>query len=71
MERIIEPIRYRAVRKVVKNPVKLTALLYLREALLREQYEECAEFIQIAVEFGAQAFEIQNLLEDARRLPKG
>jgi hypothetical protein len=47
----------------------LTALLYLREALLQERYEDCAEFINTAREFGAEFFEIQNILEDARRMP--
>lgn len=53
-----------------RDPVKLTALLYLREALLLERYEECGEFIKIAREFGAHEYEIQRLLEDARRTPK-
>ena len=57
------------LKKIEKNPVKLTALLYLKEALLNQQYENCREFIQIAKEFGAQDFEIQNLLEDPRRVP--
>ncbi len=57
------------LKKIEKNPVKLTALLYLKEALLNQQYENCREFITIAKEFGAQDFEIQNLLEDARRVP--
>ena len=52
-----------------RNPIKLTALLYLREALLDERYEECAEFIAIAGEFGANPNAIRNLLEDPRRLP--
>ncbi len=56
-------------RRIQKNPVKLTALLYLKEALLNEQYENCREFIEIAKEFGAQDFEVQYLLEDARRVP--
>jgi len=64
------PIRSRGFLRVKKNPVKLTALLYLREALLGERYEECAGFIRIAKEFGAEVFEIQNLLEDPRRQPK-
>jgi len=55
---------------VRKDPVKLTALLYFREALLGERYEECPEFIRVAREFGAQALEIQELIEDARRLPR-
>jgi len=59
------------VRRVKKNPVKLTALLYLREALLEGKYEECAEFIKVAKEFGAKSFEVQDLLEDPRRMPNG
>ena len=52
-----------------RHPVKLTALLYLKEALIREQYEKCAEIVEAAREFGAQPFEIQDLLEDPRRSP--
>ncbi len=55
---------------VKRNPVKLTALLYLREALLRQRYEQCLHFIRIAREWGAQDREIEELLEDARRLPR-
>lgn len=64
--------RYQEVetRRIAKHPVKLTALLYLRDALREERYEECAELIEIAHEFGAKPFEIQNLLEDPRRMPK-
>ncbi len=50
-----------------KDPVKLTALLYLREALISERYEECAFFIATALEFGASASEIDNILEDPKR----
>ena len=53
-----------------RHPVKVTALHYLREALLNEVYEECPGAIEIAKEFGAQDFEIQNLLEDPRRKPE-
>ena len=56
-------------RKTSQHPVKLTALTYLREELLNETYEDCAISIEIAKEFGAQDFEIQNLLEDPRRRP--
>ena len=71
MTSTIKPIRPRENRRIGRHPVKLTALFYLREALLWERYEECAEFIAIAREFGAEPFEIQYLLEDARRLPAG
>ncbi len=56
-------------RPVMKHPVKLTALLYLKEALLKQQYETCPELITVAKEFGAGEFEIQDLLEDPRRSP--
>ena len=65
------PIRPQRFQRVGRDPVKLTALLYLREALLAERYEECAEFIAAAREFGAGHYEIQNLLEDPRRMPRG
>ena len=53
-----------------KDPVKLTALLYLREALQRQRYEECKGFIAVAKEFGAFDQEIEELLEDPRRIPR-
>jgi hypothetical protein len=49
--------------------VKLTALIYLREALIEARYEDCAEMIAIAKEFGALNDEIRVLLEDPRRHP--
>jgi hypothetical protein len=49
--------------------VKLTALIYLREALIEARYESCADFIAIAKEFGALDAEIRMLLEDPRRHP--
>ena len=52
-----------------RHPLKLTALWYLKEALIREQYEKCAEIVALAQEFGAAPFEIQDLLEDPRRSP--
>ena len=54
-----------------KHPVKLTALLYLKEALLDEQYETCQEIVDTAKEFGAAEYEIRDLLEDPRRRPGG
>ena len=55
---------------VKKDPVKLTALLYLKEALLAQRYEECALFVHVAKEFGAIDWEVEELLEDSRRLPR-
>ena len=55
--------------RLSRHPVKLTDLLYLRESLLRERYEACAETIAVAKEFGALPFEIRDLLEDPRRSP--
>ncbi len=56
-------------RRRTRDPVKLTALIYLREALITERYENCAEFIAIAKEFGALNDEIRVLLEDSKRHP--
>ena len=52
-----------------KHPVKVSALLALKEALGQERYEECREIIAIAKEFGAEEREIYYLLEDPRRKP--
>ena len=57
------------LRRKGRHPLVLTALLYLREALLTEKYEECASIISIVKEFGGSDFEVQYLLEDARRQP--
>ena len=70
LNRVQNPLlRRRAVRS--KHPVKLTALLYLKEALFIENYEICPELIRTAVEFGAREFEVRDLLEDPRRRPGG
>lgn len=53
--------------KIGRHPVKVTALLYLKEALLAERYEQCSDFIMIACEFGADPCEVRNLLESPRR----
>jgi len=71
VEANISPLRVGILRTINKNPIKLTALLYLKEALLEERYEECAEFIAFAREFGAREFEVGALLEDPRRKPRG
>lgn len=62
-----QSMRFR--RQAIKHPVKLTALLYLREALIKERYESCPDIIRVAKEFGAQEYEIEDLLEDPRRSP--
>ncbi len=46
------------------------ALMSLRHALLREQYEICSKIIAVAKEHGAPNSEIQYLLEDPRRVPE-
>ena len=69
LKTIQNPGGKRSRTEIYRHPVKLTALLYLKEALLKEQYENCLGIIQVAKEFGANSFEIQDLLEDARRSP--
>ena len=70
MAKLVEQARAPTLLRVRRNPVKLTALLYLRAALLKERYEDCAQFVQVAKEFGAQEREIEELLEDPRRTPR-
>ena len=70
MEKILRVIP-NSFERINRHPVKLTALLYLKEALLNEVFEECPLFIQIAYEFGAKDGEIESLLEDPRRSPRG
>lgn len=65
-----EKARPPAYVRVRRHPVKLTALLYLRDALRRERYETCPEYIAVAREFGAVEREIEELLEDPRRMPR-
>ena len=70
MPKIVENARAPTLLRVRRDPVKLTALLYLREALRRERYEDCSQFVRVAKEFGAQDREIEELLEDPRRTPR-
>lgn len=56
-------------KRSARDPVALTALLYLREAVLAENYEICNEIIQLAYEFGAAQQDVFTLLEDPRRQP--
>ena len=52
--------------------LKLTSLLYLKEALQKEQYEDCAELIEKAREFGANTSDISQIIADyIRRLNNG
>ena len=57
------------VHRVALHPVALTALIYLKEALLKERYEVCKDMISIALEFGVDEVEVKYLLEDPRRSP--
>ena len=44
------------------HPLGLTALMYLREALQNERFEDCKVAAETAREFGAQEWEIRNIL---------
>ena len=46
-----------------RHVVLMTALVYLREALAMEQYEECREIIALAQGFGATELQIQQALQ--------
>jgi len=42
--------------------LKLTALLYIEDALTNEQFEDCRELIKSAKELGARSSEIRQVL---------
>ena len=42
--------------------LKVTALLYLKEALLGQEYETCAELVEIGKKFGASQGEINGII---------
>ena len=69
MNPTLSPTGLARYRRRTRDPVKLTALIYLREALIAERYENCADFIAIAKEFGALDDEIRVLLKNPRRHP--
>ncbi len=71
-------MQYHAVfgsRKTIPaNPagmLKVTALLYLKEALLEEAYEGCAEFVQTAKDAGARQSEVRAVIIGYNRGPRG
>jgi len=47
--------------------LKATSLLYFRDALLKEQYEDCAELVRIAKRFGAAQSEISGVIAESNR----
>ena len=48
---------------VTSNEIfKVTALLYLKEALLAQEYESCKELVEIAKKFGVQQGEIDEAI---------
>ena len=65
----VQTPRSRILRLNALNPVALTALLTLKEALVKENYEICREVINTALEFGATQGQVFGLLEDVRRKP--
>jgi len=69
MKTDIRTLRNIIITNRKRNPLRLTALLYLREALQNENYETCREIIAYARRFGATFRQIKNLLEDPRRVP--
>ena len=47
--------------------LKATSLLYFKEALLNEEYEDCEELIRIAKRFGATQSEISGVVAECNR----
>jgi len=47
--------------------LKATSVIYLKEALINEQFEKCAELIQVAKTFGVQQRVIDRILAEYAR----
>lgn len=55
-------------KPIVRDEVlKATALLYFKDALFRERYEDCAELIRAAKGFGAEQAEISEVIAESNR----
>jgi hypothetical protein len=44
--------------------LKATSLIYLRDALVKEQYEQCPELVKIAKDFGASLTEVRTVIAE-------
>jgi len=51
--------------------LKVTALVYFKEALVKQEFEECAELIKAAKRFGAQQAEISDVIAEYARGVEG
>ena len=47
--------------------LQVTALAYLEDALANERYEECADLIEAAKEYGATLVEIRTIVAEGAR----
>lgn len=57
---------------IAPDPVlKLTSLLYFKEALLDQRYEDCARLLEAAKGFGARPGEISGVIAEVIRKEKG
>ena len=56
---------------VYDRVLKATSLLYFKDALLNQRYEDCAELISSAKSFGAQPGEICRIIAEATGMNTG
>lgn len=49
---------------VYDRVLKVTSLLYFKDALLNQRYEDCAELIRAAKSFGVQPGEISRIIAE-------
>lgn len=50
---------------VYDRVLKATSLLYFKDALVNQRYEDCAELVRAAKSFGAQPGEISRVIAEA------
>jgi len=56
---------------VYDRVLKATSLLYFKDALLNQRYEDCAELIRTAKSFGAQPGEISRIVAEVTGINTG
>ncbi len=61
---------YLVKQDLADEVLKVTALLYLEDALVKQEFEDCKELIETAKELGAEQADITDVITAYLRNPK-
>jgi len=63
-----EVFKYEKNKPIARDEVlKVTSLLYFKDALFNEKYEDCRELVRIAKRFGARKTDIRRVIAESNR----